>query len=158
MRVARRHAINILEKLCGEIIQNLWSECHEEIRKTIIEEAKKDHTVWETAVSKAESCKEEYENIRNRIEAAPPIVRFLFTIHCKEWPYKDEYEIARNFALDKEKVKEIEDRVVVAYTQKVDEVNRKFDMLVMKAQISSTKTDFMEILNEAGVDLEKMTT
>ena len=158
MRLARRHVINILEKLRGEIIQNLWSECRGEVRKTIIEEAKKHHTVWETAVSKAEAYKEEYENIRNRIEAAPQIVRFLFTIHYKEWPYKDEYEIARNFALDKEQVQEIEDRMVTAYTQKVHEVNRKFDKLNMKARISSTKTDFMEILNEAGVDLEKMIT
>lgn len=152
MSAARRHAINILnilEKLRGEIIHNLWSECREEIPKTIIEEAKKDHTVWETAVSKAESYKEEYDNIRNRIEAAPQIVRFMFSIHCKEWPYKDEYDIAHNFAFDKEQVKEIEDRVVAAYTQKVDEVNRKFDKLI---------TDFMEILNEAGVDPNKVIT
>lgn len=147
MRKARRHIINILEKLRGEIIQNLWSERLEEIRKIIIEEAKKDHTVWETAVSKAKAYEEEYENISNRIKAAPEIVGLLFAIRYREWPYRDEYEIACNFALDRKQVKEIEDRVTVVYTQKVDEVNRKFDKLI---------TDLMEILDEAGIDPNKV--
>lgn len=149
MRGACRNVINTLEKIRGEIIQNLWSECRGEIRKTIIEEAKKHHTVWKTAVSKAEAYKEEYENICNRIKAAPEIVGLLFAIRYKEWPYKDEYEIACNFALDRKQVKEIEDRVAAVYAQKVDEITMKFNKLI---------TDFMEILNEAGVDLNKATT